>query len=82
MIAGDFNFWPTWEEARLWADAGFTSAQDVTGHGAEFTSPTDHPDNRVDWIFGTPDLEFSDFAILSGVTNSDHFPLVVTVGPG
>lgn len=79
VVAGDFNFWPTWPEARRWAGAGFVSAQDVTGHSGEFTSPTDDPDNRVDWIFGTPDLTFSDFAILTGVTTSDHFPLVVTV---
>lgn len=79
VVAGDFNFWPTWPEPRLWSAAGFVSAQDATGHGAAFTSPTDDPDNRVDWIFGTPDLTFSDFAILTGVTSSDHFPLVVTV---
>ncbi|MPZ28307.1 MAG: hypothetical protein GEV12_18315 [Micromonosporaceae bacterium] len=79
VIAGDFNFWPSWEEADRWEAAGFVSAQDVTGHGAEFTVPSYDPDNRVDWIFGTPDLTFSDFAILSQVTASDHFPLVVTV---
>lgn len=79
VIAGDFNFWPSWEEADLWETAGFVSAQDVTGHGAEFTVPSDDPDNRVDWIFGTPDLAFADFDIRSGVANSDHFPLVVTV---
>jgi endonuclease/exonuclease/phosphatase family metal-dependent hydrolase len=82
VIAGDFNFWPSWEEPRLWREAGFVSAQDVTGHGAEFTVPSDDPDNRVDWIFGTPDLSFSDFEILTEVTNSDHFPLVVTVEAG
>jgi endonuclease/exonuclease/phosphatase family metal-dependent hydrolase len=82
VIAGDFNFWPSWEEADLWEAAGFVSAQDVTGHGAEFTVPSFDPDNRVDWIFGTPDLTFSDFAILDQVTNSDHFPLVVTVAVG
>jgi endonuclease/exonuclease/phosphatase family metal-dependent hydrolase len=82
VIAGDFNFWPSWEEADLWEAAGFVSAQDVTGHGAEFTVPSYDPDNRVDWIFGTPDLSFADFAILDQVTSSDHFPLVVTVSVG
>ena len=79
IVAGDFNFWPSWREARLWQEAGFVSAQDVTGHGAEFTVPSDDPDNRVDWIFGTPDLSFSDFEVLTSFPNSDHFPLVVTV---
>jgi endonuclease/exonuclease/phosphatase family metal-dependent hydrolase len=82
VIAGDFNFWPSWQEADVWEAAGFVSAQDVTGHGAEFTVPSYDPDNRVDWIFGTPDLTFSDFAILDQVTASDHLPLVVTVQVG
>lgn len=79
VIAGDFNFWPSWPEARLWNDAGFGSAQDLAGQSAAFTVPSDRPDNRVDWIFGTPDLAFSQFQIVSQVTASDHLPLVVTV---
>lgn len=79
VIAGDFNFWPSWPEAQRWEAAGFVSAQDVTGHGAEFTVPSDAPDNRVDWIFGTPDLQFQDFAVRTDARISDHFPLVVTV---
>jgi endonuclease/exonuclease/phosphatase family metal-dependent hydrolase len=79
IMAGDFNFWPSWPEAEVWAAAGFVSAQDEVGDPFEFTVPSHDPDNRVDYIFGTPDLTFSDFAVLSGVVNSDHFPLVVTV---
>lgn len=79
VVAGDFNFWPSWRERDVWDGAGLVSAQDVTGHGGEFTVPSDDPDNQVDWIFGTPDLTFSDFAIRSAVTQSDHYPLVVTV---
>ncbi len=79
IMAGDFNFWPSWEEAEVWAAAGFSSAQDEVGDPFEFTVPSHDPDNRVDYIFGTPDLTFSEFAILSDVVNSDHFPLVVTV---
>src|SRR5690606_19311442 len=45
VIAGDFNFWPSWPEAGLWEEAGFVSAQDATGHGGEFTVPSDAPDN-------------------------------------
>jgi endonuclease/exonuclease/phosphatase family metal-dependent hydrolase len=79
IMAGDFNFWPSWPEAEVWAAAGFVSAQDEVGDPFEFTVPSHDPDNRVDYIFGTPDLTFSEFAILSDVVNSDHFPLVVTV---
>lgn len=78
VIAGDFNFWPSWPEPRVFLTAGFQSAQDVTGHGAEFTTVGG---DRVDWIFGTPDLRFSDFLIRSDVTTSDHHPLMVTVTP-
>jgi len=79
IIAGDMNAWPTWPEMQLYRDAGLVSAQDVTGHGAELTSPTPVATNRIDYIWGTPDLRFSDFAVLSDVVVSDHFPLVVTV---
>jgi endonuclease/exonuclease/phosphatase family metal-dependent hydrolase len=79
VLAGDLNFWPTWDESRAFARAGYRSAQDVTGHSGEWTSPTDKPTNRVDWIYGSPRIAFSDFAILSKVTASDHFPLIVTV---
>jgi endonuclease/exonuclease/phosphatase family metal-dependent hydrolase len=79
IIAGDMNAWPTWPETQLYRDAGFLSAQDVTGHEADLTSPTPVATNRIDYIWGTPDLRFSDFAVLSDVVVSDHFPLVVTV---
>jgi endonuclease/exonuclease/phosphatase family metal-dependent hydrolase len=79
IIAGDMNSWPTWPEPQLFRDAGFVSAQDVTGHGDQLTSPTPVATNRIDYIWGTPDLRFSDFAVLSDVVVSDHFPLVATV---
>jgi endonuclease/exonuclease/phosphatase family metal-dependent hydrolase len=79
VIAGDLNMWPEWEEPQKLRGAGFVSAQDVTGHGGEFTSPVPAADNRVDWIWGTPDITFADFAIRRDVVVSDHFPLVVTV---
>ncbi|GAA2397286.1 hypothetical protein Cme02nite_60290 [Catellatospora methionotrophica] len=79
LVAGDFNFWPSWPEQRSFTGAGWVSAQDVTGHGAAWTSPTDHPTNRVDWVFGSPQLAFTDFAVLNGVTSSDHFPILATL---
>ncbi|GIH11429.1 hypothetical protein Rhe02_94960 [Rhizocola hellebori] len=79
VLAGDLNFWPTWDEPRAFTRAGYLSAQDITGHSAEWTSPTNNPTNRVDWIYGNARVAFTDFAILSKVTVSDHFPLIVTV---
>lgn len=79
LIAGDFNFWPSWPELRSFTGAGWVSAQDVTGHGAAWTSPTDRPTNRVDWVFGSPQVAFTDFAVLDQVTASDHFPVLATL---
>ncbi|GAA1383772.1 endonuclease/exonuclease/phosphatase family protein [Catellatospora chokoriensis] len=79
LVAGDFNFWPSWPEQREFTAAGWVSAQDVTGHGAAWTSPTDRPTNRVDWVFGSPQVAFTDFAVLDQVTASDHFPVLATV---
>ncbi|WP_155375509.1 endonuclease/exonuclease/phosphatase family protein [Catellatospora vulcania] len=79
LIAGDFNFWPSWPEQRSFTGAGWVSAQDATGHGAAWTSPTDRPTNRVDWVFGSPQVAFTDFAVLDQVTASDHFPVLATV---
>jgi endonuclease/exonuclease/phosphatase family metal-dependent hydrolase len=79
VLAGDLNFWPTWDESRSFTRAGYRSAQDITGHSAEWTSPTNKPTNRVDWIYGNSGVAFKDFAILTKVTASDHFPLIVTV---
>src|SRR6266508_957252 len=81
VIAGDLNSGPGSNEVARFHDAGLVSAQDTTGHSGLLTSPTDRPAHRVDWIFGTPDLSFSHFA-MPRVTASDHFPLAVTVQLG
>ncbi|MEV4413685.1 endonuclease/exonuclease/phosphatase family protein [Catellatospora sp. NPDC049609] len=79
VVAGDFNFWPSWPETRSFTDGGWVSAQDVTGHGAAWTSPTDRPTNRVDWVFGSRSVAFTDFQVLDQVTASDHFPVLATL---
>lgn len=81
VIAGDFNATPGSKEIKQLTSLGLVSAQDTTGHSGMLTSPTDRPQHRVDWIFGTPDVHFEDFA-RPGVRTSDHFPLAVTVVVG
>ncbi len=76
IVVGDLNFWPTWDERRAFAEAGYVSAQDILGQGATFTSPTAEPTNRVDWLFGTPQIKFLGFGVRDFVTASDHFPIV------
>ena len=81
VVAGDFNSGPGSQEITKVIGTGLVSAQDTTGYGGAATSPTDRPTHRIDWIFGTPDVAFTDFALLRTQT-SDHFPLAVTVSIG
>jgi len=83
VVVGDLNFWPTWQERRMFVSAGFFSAQDETGNGAGFTSPTSRPINRVDWVWTGRRVEVGGFRILSEVKASDHFPIVALLNtPG
>lgn len=78
IIAGDMNMQPTEPDVPLFGRAGFHSSQDTTGNGSlsSATSPN-FPGDRVDWIFGTKDVAFSDFNIVAADA-SDHRPLEVT----
>ncbi len=79
VIAGDLNTQPYDDDISVFGAAGLVSAQDVTGNGELTTSASPkHAIDRVDWIFGTGDLRFSDFAITK-TEASDHLPLAVTV---
>ncbi|HEY3503145.1 MAG TPA: endonuclease/exonuclease/phosphatase family protein [Actinocatenispora sp.] len=81
VIAGDFNSMPGWPEITRFTDAGLVSAQDTTGHAGMLSSPTDRPKYRPDWVFGTDDVSFTDFA-MPRTTASDHYPLAATVSLG
>ncbi len=79
VIAGDMNAQPYESDILAFEEAGFRSAQDVTGHGDETTSAEPkEPGDRVDWMFGTPDLTFVGFAVVP-TDASDHLPLVGAV---
>jgi endonuclease/exonuclease/phosphatase family metal-dependent hydrolase len=69
---------PAASEMKFLQTAGLTSAQDITGNGSSFTFSSVNPRSRIDWIFGSPDLTFSDFVIPQSKA-SDHLPVVVTV---
>ncbi len=81
VIAGDFNSMPGWPEIQRFDAAGLVSAQDTAGRTGLLSSPTDRPKYRPDWIFGTPDVSFRNFA-MPDTQASDHFPLAVTVHLG
>jgi endonuclease/exonuclease/phosphatase family metal-dependent hydrolase len=78
VLAGDFNAEPGWAEIDTVLDAGFRSAQDEAGDPGLPTSPSHDPAHRIDWVFGTEDVDFEDFRLLPSHA-SDHFPLTVTV---
>ena len=78
VLAGDLNAEPGSAEVAEFEELGLVSAQDVTGHEELSTSPSRGPRVRIDWIFGTNDVGFSDFSI-PRTTASDHLPLAVDV---
>lgn len=76
IVAGDMNASPGEPDMARMLDAGFRSAQDEAGDPAAITS-TD-PDERIDWVFATADLEIRDFATVPSRA-SDHLALVTTM---
>jgi endonuclease/exonuclease/phosphatase family metal-dependent hydrolase len=78
LIVGDMNSGPGQPENGLFLAAGLISAQDVTGNGSRFTFDSRTPRARIDWIYGTPDVSFSNFQIPQTLA-SDHLPVVVDV---
>jgi endonuclease/exonuclease/phosphatase family metal-dependent hydrolase len=78
IIAGDLNAEPGTEVIRRFLDAGLVSAQDATGNGHLPTSGSPNPDHRIDYVFGTTEIGWSDFVIPRSPA-SDHLALAVTV---
>lgn len=78
LIVGDMNAHPNDGDIALYLQAGLTSAQDATGSADLLTFSSFDPVERIDWIFGTAEISFSDFVIPS-TTASDHLPLAVSV---
>lgn len=81
IIAGDMNAHPEDDDTRMFFDAGLTSAQDVTGNSDLLTFISFDPYERIDYIYGSAGITFSDF-VIPLVTASDHLPLAVTVTVG
>jgi endonuclease/exonuclease/phosphatase family metal-dependent hydrolase len=81
IVAGDLNAQPGSPEIAEFESRGLVSAQDATGHSDLPTSPSHAPRARIDWIFGTNDVQFARFA-RPLTTASDHLPLAVDVTVG
>ena len=79
VLLGDFNGRPGDSEIMLLGDAGFKDAFIESGaEGNGYTSRSDDPHQRIDYIWISPDLQASDFSIPQSQA-SDHFPIAVTI---
>lgn len=78
LIAGDMNSTPGQPDMERLLDAGLVSAQDAVGNADGLTFRSNDPYQRIDWIFGSDDLRFSNF-VIPDTQASDHLPLSVTV---
>lgn len=74
VIAGDMNAEPDTEEIARFEAAGLHTA----GDPAVPTAPSDAPAVRIDYIFATPDLAFSEVDFPQS-TASDHLAVAATV---
>ena len=70
ILLGDLNAEPDSVAIRTLANAGF---EDVSPDGA-LTYPADDPEDRIDYIFVTPDLRVNEAETRESLA-SDHFPV-------
>jgi endonuclease/exonuclease/phosphatase family metal-dependent hydrolase len=80
VVMGDLNAHPDWPEIALMRRSGLRDAWVAAGSppAAELTQPSDHPVERVDYIWLSPDLRAGDFRATTG-TASDHRGIAVTI---
>ncbi|MEU5879736.1 endonuclease/exonuclease/phosphatase family protein [Spirillospora sp. NPDC047279] len=77
IIGGDMNAGPGSEEIIHLLEGGGTLRSTASGDA----SPTTPDGERIDWIFGTDDLMFTDYEVTPSEA-SDHYPVGVTVRIG
>ena len=78
VMVGDFNAHPDKPEIKLIYDAGLIDSQAYLGKDDQWTWIFYKPYERIDYIWVTPDLEVSNFAVPYS-TASDHQPIVVDI---
>ena len=79
VLLADLNGIPEDQEIKMLEEAGlldsFVDAGE-TGHG--FTSPSDGPTRRIDYVWTSPDLKSRNYSSAESQA-SDHLPVAVTV---
>ncbi|MCL4258283.1 MAG: endonuclease/exonuclease/phosphatase family protein [Anaerolineales bacterium] len=78
IVMGDLNSLPDSLALDVMLGGGFIDISRESGLSNTFTYPSFAADHQIDYIFISPDLQFSDFAIPL-TTASDHLPLSVTI---
>lgn len=79
VIGGDFNSAPGEPDLEPWFDdTGLSSAEETAGGALTPTAPADDPERKIDWLLGTPDVEFV-AAEVPVTLASDHLPVFATV---
>jgi endonuclease/exonuclease/phosphatase family metal-dependent hydrolase len=78
VLLGDFNATPDSPEMQLLTGAGLVDVSAIIGPTPRYTSYSASPDQQIDYIWTSDDLEFTDFVIPQS-TASDHLPLATTI---
>lgn len=78
VILGDLNARPDEPPIQLLASSGLIDISSILGVPPTYTYYAAYPDHQIDYIWASPDLNFSDFSIIQ-TTASDHLPLIVTI---
>lgn len=78
LIGGDLNAQPNSDEINALTAAGLVSGQDATGNGEANTFIAFDPFLRLDWIFGSSDIQFLTSRVPTSIA-SDHLGVVVEI---
>jgi len=77
VLVGDFNAHPDSQEIGRVLEQ-FVSSFALAGTGAGFTSPADAPQETIDYVFVSPDIEVLSSEIIPSLA-SDHLPVAARV---
>ncbi len=80
VLVGDFNAHPDSHEIGRVLEQ-FDHAFAVAGTGDGFTSPADAPEETIDYIFVSPDIQVLSAEVLTSLA-SDHLPTVAEIDLG